>query len=258
MRHTLDGQHYFRAATPLHAGMARITPVALPEVGNLPPGVTLPFGAFTMTAFGAIDADGGELLLALDFPDSAPFNSWYLYGSRPGAPEFQWYEFLYDGRTGAEIDGSHVTLHLVDGDRGDQDLLSNSNLVTLGGPALVSGALAAGLEAEPTEVLLGGWTTQAEVSLRNSGQRGLVWAVTAPPPPWLLMEPASGALTGGQSSPLRLRVNQEGLAPGLLEHRLPIRSAAGTREVRVLLDVPFALDAGAELTGPCLASRRPR
>ncbi|MBE7503131.1 MAG: fibronectin type III domain-containing protein [Verrucomicrobiales bacterium] len=252
VRHTLDGQHYFRASTPLHAGLARITPVPIPDPGNLPPGVTLPFGAFTITAFGAIEAAGGELLLALDFPEGVPFNSWYLYGGRPGAPHFQWYEFLYDGRTGAEIDGSHVTLHFVDGDRGDHDLLLDSNLVTQGGPALRSGALAAGLEVEPAEVLLGGWATEAEVALRNSGQRGLVWAVTDPPPPWLLMEPASGALTGGQSSTLRLRVNQDGLAPGLLEHHLVIRSGAGTREVQVLLDVPFALDAGAELTGPCL------
>lgn len=79
----------------------------------------------------------------------------------------------------------------------------------------MSGALAAGLEVEPVDVRVGGWTTEAEVTLRNTGQRGL--------------------------------------APGLLEHRLFIHSGAGTRGVRVFLDVPFALDAGAELTGPCLA-----
>ncbi|MHC1766682.1 MAG: choice-of-anchor U domain-containing protein [Verrucomicrobiia bacterium] len=231
--------------------MAQITPVPIPDPGSLPPGVSLPFGAFTIAALGAVDS-GGELALELDFPGGVPLNSWCLYGSRPNAPEFQWYEFVYDGDTGAEIDGSHVVLHLVDGDRGDHDLLPDSNLVTLGGPALRSGELTAGFEVAPSEVLLGGWTAEANVTLRNTGQRGLVWAVPLSLPPWLLTEPASAALIGDQSSTLRIRVNQDGLAPGLREYRLSIHSGAGTREVRVLLDVPFALDAGAELTGPCL------
>jgi hypothetical protein len=36
-----------------------------------------------------------------------------------------WYEFLYDGTTGAEINGNRITLHLKDGERGDNDGLVN-------------------------------------------------------------------------------------------------------------------------------------
>lgn len=203
VRHTLDGQYDFRASTPLHTGMAQITPVAVPEPGGLPPGVILPFGVFAIQALGAVES-GGELVLELEFPGGVPFNSWYQYGGPSDTPAPQWYEFVYDGQTGAELDGTRVILHLVDSERGDHDLLPDGNLLSLGGPAQVSGGLAAGLEVEPSELRLGGWTTEAQVTLRNTGQRGLVWAATEALPPWLRLEPNTGALIGGQSSSLQL------------------------------------------------------
>ena len=39
-----------------------------------------------------------------------------------------WYEFLYDGETGAKINGNVITLYFVDGKRGDDDLLANGIL----------------------------------------------------------------------------------------------------------------------------------
>ena len=64
---------------------------------------------------------------------------YYKFGRTPENPVDHWYEFLYDGETGAEINGNVITLHFVDGKRGDDDLDStNGVIVDPGGPALIN------------------------------------------------------------------------------------------------------------------------
>jgi len=65
--------------------------------------------------------------------------TYYKYGPTPDAPTPHWYEFLYDGTTGAEIDGNTITLHFVDGQRGDADLIANGVLVDPGAPGVPPG-----------------------------------------------------------------------------------------------------------------------
>ena len=49
------------------------------------------------------------------------------------------YTKLYDDRTtGAEFDGNVITLHFVDGERGDHDLTADGIIDDPGGPAFVS------------------------------------------------------------------------------------------------------------------------
>ena len=43
---------------------------------------------------------------------------------------------LIDGETGAQINGNTITLHFVDGARGDDDLEANGQISDPGGPAL--------------------------------------------------------------------------------------------------------------------------
>ncbi len=48
--------------------------------------------------------------------------------------------FFFDGTTGAEFNGNVITLHFVDGERGDDDLdATNGIIIDLGGPAIVGG-----------------------------------------------------------------------------------------------------------------------
>jgi hypothetical protein len=61
--------------------------------------------------------------------------SYYKYGPTPDNAAPHWYEFLFDGVTGAEITGNHILLHFVDGLRGDDDLAANGRIVDIGGPA---------------------------------------------------------------------------------------------------------------------------
>jgi cyclophilin family peptidyl-prolyl cis-trans isomerase len=65
-------------------------------------------------------------------------NSFFQYGPTPGNSVPHWYEFLFDGETGAEIIGDKVTLHYVDGKRGDSDLSENGVIASTGGPSSVS------------------------------------------------------------------------------------------------------------------------
>lgn len=62
-------------------------------------------------------------------------NTYLKYGPTPDNPSDHWYEFLFDGTTGAEIFPDRVELHLVDGHRGDADLAANGIIVDPGAPA---------------------------------------------------------------------------------------------------------------------------
>ena len=50
----------------------------------------------------------------------------------------QWYEFIFDGRTGAEINDNIITLNFVDGMKGDDDITENGIIIDLGGPGVKS------------------------------------------------------------------------------------------------------------------------
>jgi cyclophilin family peptidyl-prolyl cis-trans isomerase len=79
---------------------------------------------------------GGATTVDLIMPVGVLPDTFYNYGLTPGDPEPHWYEFLYDGETGAQISGSSVQIHYVDGNRGDNDLdNSNGIIATITGPA---------------------------------------------------------------------------------------------------------------------------
>ena len=62
-------------------------------------------------------------------------DTYYAFGPTADNATPHWYEFLYDGMTGAEINGNLVTLHFVDGQRGDSDLEVNGAILDPGAPA---------------------------------------------------------------------------------------------------------------------------
>jgi hypothetical protein len=74
--------------------------------------------------------------VTLVFPDGVEATSYYNFGPTPERPEPHWYEFLFDGETGAEIFADRIILHFVDGQRGDHDLAENGRITTLGGPVV--------------------------------------------------------------------------------------------------------------------------
>lgn len=65
-------------------------------------------------------------------------------GPTPDDPTEHWYDFSFDGQTGAEVTGNRIVLHLKDGLRGDDDLAANE--------VVVVGQLAFGFGSNPSVV----------------------------------------------------------------------------------------------------------
>jgi hypothetical protein len=130
--HTHDRQHYVTLACPHTAFLSDAAAVGNPSPGDSPPGMQFPYGFFS---FMIHDVDpGGSTTMTLYLPSH--METYYKYGPTPDDPTNHWYEFHHDGETGAEINGNVITLHFVDGKRGDDDLDdTNGTIVDEGAPA---------------------------------------------------------------------------------------------------------------------------
>ena len=97
-----------------------------------PSGVSFPSGIFQFTVSGL--TPGAATTVTLTLSKSTSVTTYYKYGPTPSDTSDHWYEFLYDGATGAVISGNRITLHLIDGQLGDHDLTANGEIVEPGGP----------------------------------------------------------------------------------------------------------------------------
>jgi len=120
-------------------GLTLVNTFAYPSPDSgLPQNVDLPVGAVSFALQGV--TPGGSATVTMTLHTATPVTTYYKYGPTADNTEPHWYEFLYDGTTGAEINGNVITLHFVDGQRGDWDLTANGTIVDPGGPALPPGA----------------------------------------------------------------------------------------------------------------------
>ncbi|MCA9212040.1 MAG: matrixin family metalloprotease, partial [Planctomycetales bacterium] len=78
---------------------------------------------------------GGESTVHIFTAPGATFTSYYKYGPTPDNHAPHWYDFRFDGTTGAKFAKDRITLIYVDGMRGDDDLIANGVIVDPGGPA---------------------------------------------------------------------------------------------------------------------------
>jgi Bacterial Ig domain len=77
------------------------------------------------------------LTLEITFDPTEGINSYYKFGATPDNTSPHWYRFDFDGETGAVIQGNTITLHFVDGKRGDDDLVANGVIVDPGAPGVI-------------------------------------------------------------------------------------------------------------------------
>ncbi len=84
---------------------------------------------------GGLPLQAQSTTVTLFLPPDLKVDTYYNFGPTPDDPEPHFYEFLFDGVTGAEIFEDRIVLHFVDGQRGDHDLTENGEIVTRGGPA---------------------------------------------------------------------------------------------------------------------------
>jgi hypothetical protein len=84
---------------------------------------------------------GGATTIEILSENGIDANTYYKYGPTPGNSADHWYEFLYDGATGAELMSDKIVLHFVDGQRGDGNLAADGDIVDPGAPAILSPAI---------------------------------------------------------------------------------------------------------------------
>ncbi len=116
------------------------TTTALSRVATFisPPNSFVSFnsGMFTLSMTG-IMGPGDRTVMMYDGASVRPTH-YYAYGPTPDNPAPHWYDFAFDGETGAEIGGDRITLHFVDGKRGDEDLSANNSITHTGAQAVVT------------------------------------------------------------------------------------------------------------------------
>jgi Divergent InlB B-repeat domain len=125
---------YVVLETPPGTSIKNCKAVIEPPDNNYPSGVDFSYGFFSFTVAGI--RIGGSTSVTFYFPSEITFNTYSRYGPTPDDPFDHWYEFIFDGQTGAKLNKNNTTLHFVDGKRGDDDLTENGIIVDIGGPGI--------------------------------------------------------------------------------------------------------------------------
>ena len=137
--YTFDDSGYVTISSPdgtiLNNVCAEDNPA--PDDEDCPSESDFPYGFFSF-AINNI-APGGNSTVTINLPDGSNPETYYKYGPTPLNSTPHWYEFMYDTETGtgAQITGNTITLHFVDGLRGDDDLdATNGIIVDIGAPGV--------------------------------------------------------------------------------------------------------------------------
>lgn len=121
--------------TPTPLTLSNIIAIDTPDASTMPAGVQFVEGFFSFDINGL--APGGAASVAMELPDTFKPNTYYMYGPTPDNASPHWYEFKYNGSTGAEFFGNnYVVLHFIDGQRGDADLMANGTITDPGAPGI--------------------------------------------------------------------------------------------------------------------------
>ena len=107
-----------------------ITATSIQTPAGAPAGVA---GTFSFTITGVM---AGATAVTLTLPVGTVVDSYWKYGPEAGNQVDHWYNFAWDGTTGAVVSGNVITLTYVDGFRGDADLTVNGTIVDPGAPVL--------------------------------------------------------------------------------------------------------------------------
>ncbi len=136
--HTQNGINYVTLESAAGTTLSDCSAVSLPSEPGAPSGVTFSYDFINFTINGA--GAGGATTLILYLPAGANINTYWKYGPTPTNSNPHWYEFMYESsmQTGAEINGNKITLHFIDGQRGDDDVTTDGIIIDQGGPGTYS------------------------------------------------------------------------------------------------------------------------
>ena len=139
--------------------LAQVTLSELPDEAVAPTSMTLPYGMFSFDVLEVVPGGVAEVQLIL--PEGSHADAYFKQDPISGALSC----FDYDGTTGAVIHDNVITLHLLDGGRGDADGVANGVIVDPGGPGLESTVHLSHELAAWTVVEQGGTASPGELAL---------------------------------------------------------------------------------------------
>jgi parallel beta-helix repeat protein len=174
--HTFDGRRYVTIESPEGTALVDVRSLDPEGMPSGPPsGVEFPWGLFSFTIEGIPVGGSVTVTIYLGHPREVP-TTYYKYGPEPDNLSPHWYEFTFDGSTGAEIAGDRIVLHFVDGGRGDDDLSPNGRIVDANGPGISISDQK--ISVSPLILNFGsvapGESREMSVTVRNRGSKELV------------------------------------------------------------------------------------
>ncbi|MEJ2056018.1 MAG: hypothetical protein P8X42_19055, partial [Calditrichaceae bacterium] len=142
---TSDGENYITLVCDDSLFLSNVSAGNNPSSLDAPEGLDFPLGSISFTIMGLHPGDSASVQLIL--PAGAGIDSFYKYCATEDSLYAHWFEFMYDGSTGAVIEGNVITLHLIDGQRGDDDLTENGIIREPGVPAVNNASAIKGIQS---------------------------------------------------------------------------------------------------------------
>jgi len=124
---------WWTIAAPGGIMVSNVLPSVAPASAVLPASYEFPLGIVSFSLTGVVP--GGTVTVTNIFHDSVDLTTVFAYGPTPDNPQPHWYEFLFDGVTGATLGTDQVVLTFLDAGRGDRDVHANGVVTTLLAPA---------------------------------------------------------------------------------------------------------------------------
>ncbi|MDQ6622819.1 MAG: DUF5050 domain-containing protein [Verrucomicrobiota bacterium] len=131
--------HWLTLASPVGTSFVNVEPSGPPDFTQLPSGYSFPVGFMSFTLTGV--PSGGSVSVTNILHDPFNVTTVFAYGPTPDNTQPHWYEFLFDGTTGARFVNGQIVLSFKDGARGDHDLANNGQITTILAPAIAPALL---------------------------------------------------------------------------------------------------------------------
>ena len=125
---------YVTLVSPPHTALVNVRVAPNPSPADAPANIAFPIGFLEFVIRGLSPGEAATVTLFLP-PDVTP-QSYYKFGATDDEPTPHWYEFRFDGATGAEWSNDQALLHFIDGERGDDDLTANGEVFDPGAVAV--------------------------------------------------------------------------------------------------------------------------
>jgi hypothetical protein len=127
---------YVTIVSPEGTELVGVGAIDNPSPDDTPTGAEFPAGFLTFAVHGLTPGAAVAVQIIVHVPPEGGINSYWKHGPTPDDPTAHWYEFMFDGTTGAELADNVITLHFQDGARGDADLVADGTVTDPGAPAL--------------------------------------------------------------------------------------------------------------------------